>query len=726
MRKRKVVVIGGGVAGLTAAHELSDRGFEVHLYERRNQWGGKAASAPNEWGFSGEHGFRFFPGWYRHVPDTMARIPYKARSVAENLVSASENLFASYHRDSVVAPLRFPTSVADLTRMAAAPENALKLGLTVADFLFFFGKLAEFATALERDRLEQYEAMSWWKFMEADSRSPEFRAYLVDGITRNTVAADPRQANAYTIATAALRTLTDAVRPDSPVDRVLNGPTDKVWIGPWVEHLKARGVLLARDAQLESIEFTDEAKIEGVVIRHGGLKLRCCEAHWRLLLARKREYENGGRDPQALRESAKWADYKALYDYKRVAYPELTAGVHRNVAPEDSLRAPLAEHWDDTWDEELESAQRQYREALAESERKSGLVKADYFVFALPVEQMAYQVKRSRTLRRHDPGLESILSLAGHVEWMVGIQFYLTEKLEITGGHIDCLDSEWALTAICQTQFWSEEDVEEQGDKELSGAVKTILSVDISAWNVAGSKHRKEAYRCEAPEIADEVWHQLKRSLNRENRAPILKDEYLLCHDGDREALPKESYHLDDDIIGRFDRTKQGLYKVFESVRFSSEAVAKSADEKAAADPMSVFAHGDRLTVNVEPLFVNRANTWKLRPRATTRVRNMFLAADYIQTNTNLATMEAANEAARHAVNALLTVSGSDQKPCRVWTLNAPSDVIGSLGRLLGMEGAGPEQGLIASAEVVGQAAAKAGRAARGIAQAFSGVMRKR
>ena len=41
-----VIVIGGGIAGLTAAHELAERGFEVDVYEARPAWGGKARSQP--------------------------------------------------------------------------------------------------------------------------------------------------------------------------------------------------------------------------------------------------------------------------------------------------------------------------------------------------------------------------------------------------------------------------------------------------------------------------------------------------------------------------------------------------------------------------------------------------------------------------------------------------------------------------------------------------------
>ena len=37
-----------------------------------------------------EHGFRFFPGFYRHLPDTMRRIPVDGRAdgVAGNLVGS--------------------------------------------------------------------------------------------------------------------------------------------------------------------------------------------------------------------------------------------------------------------------------------------------------------------------------------------------------------------------------------------------------------------------------------------------------------------------------------------------------------------------------------------------------------------------------------------------------------------------------------------------------------
>ena len=49
-----------------------------------------------------------------------------------------------------------------------------------------------------------------------------------------------------------------------------------------------------------------------------------------------------------------------------------------------------------------------------------------------------------------------------------------------------------------------------------------------------------------------------------------------------------------------------------------------------------------------------------------------MLAADYVRTNTDLATMEGANEAARRAVNAILDAGGSRAPRCEVWPLREP------------------------------------------------------
>ncbi|MGO4424686.1 FAD-dependent oxidoreductase, partial [Streptomyces sp. MCAF7] len=92
---RTVAVLGGGVSGLSAAQELAERGFSVTVYERNRILGGKARSmdvpgtgSGGRRALPGEHGFRFFPGFYRNLPDTLRRIPFpgNAGGCRDNLV----------------------------------------------------------------------------------------------------------------------------------------------------------------------------------------------------------------------------------------------------------------------------------------------------------------------------------------------------------------------------------------------------------------------------------------------------------------------------------------------------------------------------------------------------------------------------------------------------------------------------------------------------------------
>src|SRR5919107_4597767 len=117
-----VAVLGGGVAGLSAAHELAERGFAVAVYEARDRFGGKARSfgVPGS-GTDGradlpaEHGFRFFPGFYKHLPDTMRRIPDAGTTVLDNLIGATRILFAQAGgRNELVAAAQVPSSLDDL------------------------------------------------------------------------------------------------------------------------------------------------------------------------------------------------------------------------------------------------------------------------------------------------------------------------------------------------------------------------------------------------------------------------------------------------------------------------------------------------------------------------------------------------------------------------------------------------------------------------------------
>jgi uncharacterized protein with NAD-binding domain and iron-sulfur cluster len=217
-------------------------------------------------------------------------------------------------------------------------------------------------------------------------------------------------------------------------------------------------------------------------------------------------------------------------------------------------------------------------------------------------------------LKAAAPSLANIGRL--RTAWMNGIQFYLGRRAPIVNGHIVYCDSPWALTSVSQDQFWGGVDLTEYGD----GEVKGILSVDISDWDTPGMLYGRPARECDPVEIKNEVWLQILAHLDA---------------DGQRQ--------LKDARIMRW-----------------------------FLDPSIVYPNPSRAT-NLEPLLINTAGSLADRPHAWTEIPNLFLAADYVRTHTDLACMEAANEAARRAVNALLERAESAAPRVAVWPLTEPA-----------------------------------------------------
>ena len=259
-----MIVIGGGVAGMSAAHELAVREeFDVVVYELRAIAGGKARSMPGRPGtggrdpLPGEHGFRFFPGFYRHVTDTMSRIPYadQAGGVLDNLVAATEVQLAQEEgRNELVTPAHFPATTSDWrATLRFATEYAVNLGIPLVEQVHYVSRLSDLLSACEERRFEQYENQSWWQFSGAERRSEGYRKFLADGLTRSLVAARAREMSARTGGYILLQLMQDMAKPRGQVDRVLKGPTNDVWIDPWLRELRRLGVDYRLSHQVEAI-----------------------------------------------------------------------------------------------------------------------------------------------------------------------------------------------------------------------------------------------------------------------------------------------------------------------------------------------------------------------------------------------------------------------------------------------------------------------------------------
>jgi uncharacterized protein with NAD-binding domain and iron-sulfur cluster len=724
--RQKVVIVGGGVAGLTAAHELIERDYDVTVVERRDYYGGKAASYESKVGnlkVPGEHGFRFFPGWYRNLPHTMARILYQGqddpffegKNVLDNLVALEATVLAQYEKDYIPAVFHLPRSASQAEHFLAFWTGLRAIGLPFNEAFFFFKKMQEFLLTPEEERRERFDNITWWDFLEAGKRSEAFRV-LIEATTRTTVAAKAKEASAYTIAKIAIATFLDGF---TKPDRVLNGPTSEVWLEPWVTFLTKKGVDFQAGLELDVIKFEHADRTIDCLVFN-----RVVEQNYaRLLNSTQQALDEIADLPQLgktlsvevavklrrkecdglvarLQEMLEPYPAKKLDNEEKAQKELFPKGVSLDHGPRLGLKLhALLEELRElleskAWSEALadlaptrgnlaappakpavnpglkkayESAQTALQSALKVAPNDPVSVKADHFIFALPVEQMAYYVNRSTTLTSYAPELRNVIRLSESVDWMAGIQFYLNEPIDLPRGSLICIDSEWALTAVQQTQFWRR--------ARLPEKVHAVLSVDISAWSVPGRFNQLEAYRCKPLEIAEEAWHQLKASLNRPGKPKILRDEMLLT------GKLAGSYALDENIVDRFDRKKQAAYERSWSVQFGAQEILEDVGKKSA--PMeAALLTGNRMAVNLEPLLINRKGYLKLRPEAQTAISNMFLAGDYVNTSTNLACMEGANESARRAVNAILDSDGSSAERCHIFT-PSDSDVLSVLSRFL-------------------------------------------
>ena len=415
-----------------------------------------------------------------------------------------------------------PRITSSFTALKFIFEYQRKLRIPPNLFGFFVYKVLELM-ARKDEWFTKFEEQGWYEYSGAAGQwkdNATYQKYLATGVTRTMVAARADGISARTAGCTMVKLIETLSRADGRADRVLNGPTNDVWIDPWLRHLRDQGVTYRLNHEVTKIHLEDGA-VEKITVK----------------------------------------------------------GPH------------------------------------GEEE-----VKGDYYIAALPAEVMKCLV--TPAMCAADPCFEKLGKL--ETSWMNGVMVYLREPLDRqVHGHAIYIDSPWALTSICQQQFW-EPRLAGMGD----GQVRDILSVDVSDWD--GESNGKVAKHSTRRQIEREVIAQLRAHLDHDPRQALHDDNIRTCF-------------VDPDITFQNPRT----------------------------DPRAA---------NAEPLLLNKPKSWQNRPTTKTKIPNLFLASDYVRTDTDLATMEGANEAARVAVNEICEQTGDAPDPMfPAWSPPLMGEVFGLL-----------------------------------------------
>ena len=631
-----VVVLGAGIAGLTAAQALVERGFDVTVYEPRAderaqydtasayppvKLGGLAASQfsttgaaagrarlrpfpgrkgtprPPERVVAGEHGFRFFPAYYLHIWDLLERIPVyeptstsgpadpvwrsTSRTVMDNVrrVVAQANTVGG--KPTLIFPRETPSTIAEIL---TATNQFSQLGFSPTDVSTFSARLLRYLVTSPLRRAAELENLSAYDFFTGHaggqrqfSYTPSFESFIRSA-PRVLAAFDSRWGDARTSLTTYLQLQLQMSRSDNKADGVLNGPTTESWFDHWYRHLAHLGV--------------------------------------RFVLGAAHRLEPPRVDP-ALPAHLRPRATAVLADGTRLTPDYIVVAVDAPAA--ERITAPL---------------------------RAAGtggtVVGLDGFTTSVPPTSGPAQPATTR----RDP-LD--LSETGRVPWdrfqtLVGIQYYFNTEFQLVRGHVYYSDSDWGLSSINQQGLWAR-----RPTLARDGHV-AVLSVDIGDFNnpsqhlVDANGRGKAARDCTADELAAEVWRQIAAALTSD------------IDNGPEAVLPVPVwYALDRNLLHT--GSGEGTDRPLRTDAPHLVPIVGDWSNRPDGEPWNPngSSWGTRPTEDQWLDDLDRWHVWQARHGGYQVHHNsVVFAGTWARTFTRLTSMEAACESGRHAVNAIL------------------------------------------------------------------------
>jgi hypothetical protein len=521
----------------------------------------------------GEHGFRFFPSFYRNLFDTLRRIPiaddraefHETPNTVLNNIVPTDKVRIGLVEQAKPAPERsFEFSRNPSTSLRAAFDLLAKIlssvECTVGDIAQHQLRLFKYMTSCPERRALEYEYQSWANFMDAGSFSDKFRE-LFDRAGQTNVAVRASECDARTYGNVSVQLFLDQIRLAENVDGTLNGPTSIAWFDHWRRYLCEQGVIFRR-GELTGWKFFQYDPL--VILPVPGPKPPPPEVWARVKIWRRvtEKSDPAQLDKEVSRNTLLGRDFYVVAIALQDAVPEAS----------DPQAAPLFDgaHFP-----------------------QSDFIRLRAFTTALAADAQE---------------IEDLIGGSGHSDFLwlqrplAGIQFFLPTDGGFVRGHTSYVQSDYRLSSISQPQFWFRR-------RGWWDGYRGVLSVDIGEWTHAWTQERKV--------IIGNVWNQVLATIQ------------------DKSSIP-------DHVAVHFDRC----------ITF---------------DPQTQKPSG-----NKAPYLVTRTSEFPKRPGRLdpdgyeVHHGKIVLAGTYMKTYTRLTTMESANESARHAVNGILKASGFKGARCAV------------------------------------------------------------
>ena len=573
-----------------------------------------------------EHGFHFFPTFYRHVEDTLRRIPVRAggldigRTVLDGLKpTVRQGMgFSEADFDEMVnteGGERPPDFKDDYLSRAKARAKAkakadgepkgghvvdllrdrptsiegfrdrnerfvARLGGTKRDSIWLFAKLFRYMTSCPERRRKQYEDISWEKFLDSEKFSQPMR-HQITAAAQALLAFSSGEADARSYGNVAIQMLLDGLSDGSRVDRTLDGPLSEAWMNPWKDYLEGQGVRFFR-ATVQSLKFHPEVRTEH-------------------------------------------RDVERFVPAKEVVpvFEKVPPGLLTHEAPDESQRPDfyvMALNIEKALD--LVKGLRVAAEKIGLSFDHKVTVKKVKKPLARDFEALlkfGYEIDNPQYDSKTEPRPEALKD-------MTGLQYFFEAKTSIGHGHMYFPYTKWGLSSISQSEFWCDPGSFSDGylgvlsvgicDTKKPTTCDTVIGKvgPLSFWDIMRHPGEDETTKVPPSEVdrrrflaAWIVWHELRARIDS-------KDDL---------AEPR-CFHVDQDIgpAGNAAKFLASLNKIKSPRPGTRDGVGD--------DEIDYSLNFDR---------------W-------------VLAGTYMATHTRVTTMESANESGRHAARTILQALG--------------------------------------------------------------------
>jgi hypothetical protein len=651
MKRKTITIFGAGISGLTAAHELAERGYRVQVIEERLDEDdplGVGGMARSQWAWFPKTWAR--PPRFQRVRDGLPpifreRIDYRDDSPLD----------ARREREVLGRLKRFLADHPDLSIVIEAPSAAIAKRVVAR-----LGGKRRVAGVTEGSAergvgfvvpLHRFPGEHGFRFF------PAFYRNLFDTMGRTPIL-EP-------LAHERGRTVLDNLIPNYGIEFGVVAPA-RSFVVP---RRKPRS--LAEVAELTRRLMTDMGYTATDIAR----------AHWKFL-----QYVSSSRERrESEHEQSSWWQfldgdrYSAASRERLESSPQMLAALRGSQSDmrtqgdityqlmldqyttreqtDSALNAPTSVAWFQHWYRYLrerlhvrftrgrltdfEASARQVMPVVRDGKRPVEVM-GDHFLLALSLPAMAKLAPRWKRVAIRagrwkaldsDNDFQRIIDFVprdlpaqlakpipdGPLQHLSGIQYYFAPGTRIMSGHTQYLDSPWGLTS--QPQYWD-------GAEGRFDAGWSIVSVDIGTWD--RPYQGRIAWECTPDQIARLTWKQIWEAHAA---------EFFAKHGGRARPPVPLYYHLDRNL----ELDEAGL------------------------------PGGDQ-----SPFLVNRTGAYRTRPgRVAVRdgepkscyrcYLGWAITGTFMQTYTRVTSMEAANEAARHAVNALLDELGFVGPRCRIW-----------------------------------------------------------